>query len=109
MKINPKFATHYSVPASTKSHSSLIDSVQSKVKSIQSVIDSMVRKQKPALLSTALSYHSDCLILCAGICALQKMIDRPEECTATESDIKRIISTALIVKHDTTPDTSNVL
>lgn len=109
MKLNPKYAAHYSVPSNTKCHSSFVKSVQSKVKSLQSVIESMTRHQKPALLSTALSYHSDSLILVAGICALQRMIDRPDECTATEADIKRVISTALIVKHDTTPDTSNVL
>lgn len=101
-------ADHYIVPASAVKES-FVSEVSTKVKSLQSIVDSMTRKANAAFTSAALSYFSETLIIAVGIAACQRLIDQPELCTSDDTYIRRVISTALIVKNDGVPDTSNTL
>ena len=99
---------HYFVPESAVK-SSFVSEVNTKVKSLQSIVNSMTRSADPIFTSAALSYFSEPLILAVGVAACQRLIDQPELCTSDEAYVRRVISTALIVKLDDTPDTTNVL
>jgi hypothetical protein len=98
-------ADHYVVPASEVKES-FVSEVTTNVKSLQSIVNSMTRSADPVFTSAALSYFSEALIIAVGIAACQRLIDQPELCTSDESYIRRVISTALIVKLGDTPDTS---
>ncbi len=99
---------HYVVPAS-EVRESFVSEVTTKVKSLQSIVNSMTRSANPALTAAALSYFSETLILAVGIAACQRLFDQPELCTADESYIRRVISSALIVKADQQTDATDVL
>ncbi len=101
-------ANHYIVPASAVKDS-FVSEVAAKVKSLQSIVDAMTRKANTAFTSAALSYFSETLIIAVGIAACQRLIDEPDLCTSDDTYIRRVISTALIVKNDGAPDTSNHL
>ena len=99
---------HYVVPESAIKES-FVSEVTTKVKSLQSIVNSMTRSADPVFTSAALSYFSEPLIIAVGIAACQRLIHQPELCTSDEAYVRRVISTALIVKLDDTPDTTNVL
>tara|TARA_R110002049_G_scaffold26804_2_gene92965 strand:+ start:260 stop:652 length:393 start_codon:yes stop_codon:yes gene_type:complete len=99
---------HYvSVPAS-EVNPSFVKEVNTKVTSLQSIVDSMTRKMNPNFVGAALSYYSEALILACGIACIQRTLDEPEKCTADAEYIKNVISSALIVKNEE-PETSNRL
>jgi hypothetical protein len=98
---------HYVVPAS-EVNPSFVSEVNTKVKSLQSIVDSMTRKMHGPLIGAALSYYSEPLILACGIACIQRTLDEPQKCTADADYIKSVISSALIIKNEE-PDTSNHL
>ena len=100
--------SHYVVPV-YEVKPSFVSEVTNKVKSLQSIVDSMTRKMNPDFVAAALTYYSEPLILACGIACIQRTLDAPESCTADADYIKRVISTALIVKSEFEPDTSNNL
>lgn len=93
---------HYVVPASALK-TSFVSEVTTKVKALQSIVESMTNGSNPEFTSTALSYFSKTLILACGIATCQRLIDKPELCTTDEAYVRRVISTALIVKDDDQP------
>lgn len=99
---------HYVVPACTLKPS-FVSEVTTKVKALQSIVDSMTIRSNPEFTSTALSYFSKTLILAVGIATCQRLIDQPDLCTADETYVRRVVSAALIVKNDDQPDLSSQL
>ena len=100
--------SHYVVPAS-EVKPSFVKEVNNKVTSLQSIVNSMVRRMNPDFVAAALTYYSEPLILACGLACIQRTLDDPQNCTADADYIKRVISSALIVKNETEVDTSNHL
>ena len=97
--LNETDADTYVVPSSQVKES-YVAKVTNYVSSLQSIVNAMTRSSNPALISAALSEFSDCLIIATGIAACQRLIDQPEACTSDESYIRKVISTALILKQE---------
>lgn len=97
--LNENQAETYVVPMSQVKES-YVSKINSHVASLQSIVDAMSRNSDPALISAALSGFSEPLILAAGIATCQRLIDSPELCTSDEKYVRRVISTALILKQE---------
>ena len=98
--------SHYIVPAS-QVKPSFVKEVNTKVKSLQSIVNSMTRKMKPDFIAAALTYYSEPLILACGIACIQRTLNEPEKCTADADYIKTVISSALICKDEFENGTTN--
>ena len=97
--LNENEADTYVVPVSQVKES-YVSKVTNQVTSLKSIVSAMVRSSDPALISAVLSEFSDVLIIATGIAACQRLIDSPEDCTSDESYIRKVISTALILKQE---------
>lgn len=97
--LNENEADTYVVPSSQVKES-YVSKVTNHVTSLNSIVSAMVRSSDPALISAALSEFSDVLIIATGIAACQRLIDSPEACTSDESYVRKVISTALILKQE---------
>ena len=97
--LNENEADTYVVPTSHVKES-YVKTITNRVSSLQSIVNAMVRSSDPALISAALSEFSETLVIATGIAACQRLIDSPEDCTSDESYIRKVISTALILKQE---------
>ena len=97
--LNETDADTYVVPSSQVKES-YVAKVTNYVSSLQSIVNAMTRSSDPALISAALSEFSETLIIATGIAACQRLIDQPEVCTSDEGYIRKVISTALILKQE---------